>query len=499
VVSPNSSSSTNTQRVSTGCAGLDDILGGGLTRNHLYLIEGDPGTGKTTLALQFLLAGAAAGEKGIYITLSESPKELAEVAHSHHWSLEGISLVEMAPHTSGSIAEDEYTVFHPSDVELGDTIKNVLDRVESLNPSRVVFDSLSELRMLARESLRYRRQILALKRYFADKDTTVLLLDDRTAEGNDLQLQSIAHGVIMLYGIEREYGAKRRRLEIRKMRGSRFREGFHDFTIEQGGVQVYPRLIAAEHRPPVELTAARSGVSQLDDLFSGGIDYGTSTLLIGPAGTGKSTVALQYACAAAVRGEHAAVFTFDESLQTMFRRCETLGIDLPAQVERGRLSVEQVDPAELSPGEFVARVRRTVSEKNTRLLVIDSLNGFMNAMPGEEFLILQLHEMLSFLSQQGVATVMTMAQHGMLGSNMKSPVDVSYIADSVLLFRFYEARGAIHKALSVVKKRSGGHESTIRDLSFSPTGIRVGEPLAGFQGVLTGVPNLLTNQKPESK
>jgi circadian clock protein KaiC len=486
--------------VSTGCAGLDDVLGGGLTRNHLYLIEGDPGTGKTTLALQFLLAGAAAGEKGIYITLSESPTELTEVARSHNWSLDGISLMEMAPHTSGSLAEEEYTVFHPSDVELGDTIKSVLDRVEELHPTRVVFDSLSELRMLARESLRYRRQILALKRYFSDKDTTVLLLDDRTAEGNDLQLQSIAHGVIMLQSVEREYGVKRRRLEVRKMRGSRFREGFHDYTIETGGVQVYPRLIAAEHRPPVELIPVRSGVKELDDLFAGGIDFGTSTLMMGPAGSGKSTVALQYAYAEAKRGEHAAVYTFDESLQTMFRRCETLGMDLAEQVRREKLSVEQVDPAELSPGEFVTRVRDSVARRHTRLLVIDSLNGFLNAMPGEDFLILQLHEMLSFLSQQGVATVMTMAQHGMFGHSMNSPVDVSYIADTVLLFRYYEAQGAIHKALSVVKKRSGGHESSIRELTFSPAGLKVGPPLADFHGVLTGVPILSGNgRSSESK
>jgi len=493
------SSARKDRIVSTGCAGLDDILGGGLTRNHLYLIEGDPGTGKTTLALQFLLAGVAAGEKGIYITLSESPKELTEVAESHNWSLDDISLVEMAPHSSGAITEDEYTVFHPSDVELGDTVKSVLERVEALNPTRVVFDSLSELRMLARESLRYRRQILALKRYFSGKDTTVLLLDDRTAEGNDLQLQSIAHGVIMLHSLEREFGAKRRRLEVRKMRGSKFREGFHDYTIEKGGVQVYPRLVAAEHRPPVELTSVRSGIKELDDLFSGGIDFGTSTLLIGPAGTGKSTIALQYANAAALRGQHAAVFTFDETLQTLFRRCETLGMDLQEQVRKGRLIVEQVDPAELSPGEFVARVRNCVNVKDTRVLVIDSLNGFLNAMPGEAFLILQLHEMLSFLSQQGVATIMTMAQHGMLGSTMMSPVDVSYIADSVLLFRYYEAQGAIHKALSVVKKRSGGHESSIRELSFSSRGITVGEPLKGFHGVLTGVPNPLPDgRKTES-
>ena len=494
------SSSTSEDRcVSTGCAGLNDILGGGLTRDHLYLIEGDPGTGKTTLALQFLLAGVAAGEKGVYITLSESPKELGEVAESHNWSLDGISLIEMAPHSSGDIAEDEYTVFHPSDVELGDTVKSVLERMEALNPARVVFDSLSELRMLARESLRYRRQILALKRYFAGKDCTVLLLDDRTAEGNDLQLQSIAHGVIMLHSLEREFGAKRRRLEVRKMRGSKFREGFHDYTIERGGVQVYPRLVAAEHRPPVELVSVQSGIKQLDDLFSGGIDFGTSTLLIGPAGTGKSTIALQYAYAAAQRGQHAAVFTFDETLQTLFRRCATIGMDLQEQVRQGRLSVEQVDPAELSPGEFVSRVRASVSDKNTRVVVIDSLNGFLNAMPGEAFLILQLHEMLSFLSQQGVATIMTMAQHGMFGTMMISPVDVSYVADSVLLFRYFEAEGAIHKALSVVKKRSGGHESSIRKLSFSPRGIEVGPPLKDFHGVLTGVPSPLPNgRKTES-
>lgn len=483
-----------TPRLSTGCSGLDDILGGGLIGQHLYLVEGDPGTGKTTLALQFLLAGVAQGEKGIYITLSESPKELTEVAKAHNWSLDGISLVEMAPHSSGSLVDDEYTVFHPSDVELGDTIKSVLEHVEALNPARVVFDSLSELRMLARESLRYRRQILALKRYFADKDTTVLLLDDRTAEGNDLQLQSIAHGVVMLQSLDRDFGVKRRRLEIRKMRGSKFREGYHDYTIETGGVRVYPRLIAAEHRPPVELTFVRSGVKELDQLFSGGIDFGTSTLMIGPAGTGKSTVALQYAYASALRGQHAAVFTFDETLQTMFRRCETLGMDLPEQIRRGQLSVEQVDPAELSPGEFVARVRSSVSNKDTRVIVIDSLNGFMNAMPGENSLILQLHELLSFLSQQGVATILTMAQHGMLGSTTNAPVDVSYIADSVLLFRYYEAQGAIHKALSVVKKRSGSHESSIRELSFSSSGIRVGEPLTDFHGVLTGAPTVLQNR-----
>ena len=352
--SPNPSPSAGANhRISTGSAGLDDILGGGFTPDRLYLIEGDPGTGKTTLALQFLLAGVKLGEKGLYITLSESPAELQQVAESHHWSLDGISLVEMAPHNAGSIAEDEYTVFHPSDIELSDTVNSVLKTVDTLKPTRIVFDSLSELRMLARESLRYRRQILALKRFFADKDTTVLLLDDRTAEGNDLQLQSIAHGVIMLQSLERDFGVKRRRLEIRKMRGAKFREGFHDYTIETGGVEVYPRLVAAEHRPPVELTAARSGVKELDDLFSGGIDFGTSTLMIGPAGTGKSTVAIQYAYAAALRGEHSAVYTFDETLQTMFRRLETLGINLPEQIGKGRMTVEQVDPAELSPGNLL--------------------------------------------------------------------------------------------------------------------------------------------------
>ncbi len=489
--SPNPSPSAGANhRISTGSAGLDDILGGGFTPDRLYLIEGDPGTGKTTLALQFLLAGVKLGEKGLYITLSESPAELQQVAESHHWSLDGISLVEMAPHNAGSIAEDEYTVFHPSDIELSDTVNSVLKTVDALKPTRIVFDSLSELRMLARESLRYRRQILALKRFFADKDTTVLLLDDRTAEGNDLQLQSIAHGVIMLQSLERDFGVKRRRLEIRKMRGAKFREGFHDYTIETGGVEVYPRLVAAEHRPPVELTAARSGVKELDDLFSGGIDFGTSTLMIGPAGTGKSTVAIQYAYAAALRGEHSAVYTFDETLQTMFRRLETLGINLPEQIGKGRMTVEQVDPAELSPGEFVTRVRRGVTDKHARVIVIDSLNGFMNAMPGEEFLILQVHEMLSFLNQQGVATILTMAQHGMLGSTMNAPVDVSYIADSVLLFRYYEAQGAIHKALSVVKKRSGSHESAIRELSLSSKGIKVGAPLTKFEGVLTGVPRI---------
>ncbi len=484
--------------VSTGCAGLDDILGGGLTGSHLYLVEGHPGTGKTTLALQFLLAGSKAGEKGLYITLSESPQELKEVAKSHNWSLDGISLLEMSTNNnSGSISEDEYTVFHPSDVELSDTIHSVLQAVESIKPTRIVFDSLSELRMLARESLRYRRQILALKRFFAGRDTTVLLLDDRTAEGNDLQLQSIAHGVIMLQSLEREFGVKRRRLEVRKMRGSKFREGFHDYTIETGGVHVYPRLVAAEHRPPVELTTVLSGVKGLDDLFSGGIDFGTSTLMIGPAGSGKSTIAIQYAHAAALRGEFAAVYLFDETIQTLFKRCETLGIDLQTQVDNGNMMIEQIDPAELSPGEFVSRVRRAVTDSKANVVVIDSLNGLLNAMPGEEFLILQVHEMLSFLNQNGVATILTMAQHGMFGSAMNAPVDVSYLADSVLLFRYYEAQGAIHKVLSVVKKRSGNHENTLRRLTFSANGVAVGPPLVGFEGILSGMPRILRIDKDE--
>lgn len=475
-------------KVATGVSGLDDILDGGLPRNHLYVVEGNPGTGKTTLALQFLLEGVRQGEQGLYITLSESKRELEEVAGSHNWSLEGISIYEMTPAEDSLSPEAQYTVFHPSEVELGDTIGAILARVEEIRPRRVVFDSLSEMRMLARDPLRYRRQILGLKRFFSGRECTILLLDDLATEGNDLQLQSIAHGVLILQSLDRSYGIKRRRLEVRKLRGANFREGFHDFSIRTGGLEVYPRLIAAEHKPGFHLTPVSSGLKELDQLLGGGIDRGTSTLLMGPAGCGKSTIAAQYAFSAAQRGEAAVIFAFDEAKNTLIHRAKALHMDLAPHIESGKVKIEQIDPAELSPGEFVARVRSYVRTSHAEIVVIDSMNGFLNAMPDEQFVALQLHELLSYLGQQGVATILTLAQHGFMGSAMNSPVDVSYLADSVVLFRYFEHAGQIKQAISVVKKRSGSHERAIRELDFSRGKVRVGQTLKEFEGVLTGVP-----------
>lgn len=477
--------------VRTGVPGLDNILNGGLPMNHLYLLAGDPGTGKTTLALQFLQEGSRQGEAGLYITLSESKRELEEVARSHRWSLEGISIYEMAPVEDMLSPEAQYTVFHPSEVELADTISSILEIVEKMQPRRIVFDSLSEMRMLAHDALRYRRQILGLKRFFAGRECTVLMLDDHTAGENDLQLQSIAHGVLIIQSIERPYGVKRRRLEVRKLRGARYREGFHDFSIHTGGLVVYPRLVAAEHRPGYKHAAISSGEKELDKLLGGGIDRGTSTLLMGPAGSGKSTVASRYAAAAAMRGEGSVLFSFDESTETLLYRSKSLGMDLTPHIHSGKIKVEQIDPAELSPGEFIERVRHYVEKCNVRIVIIDSMNGFLNAMPDEQYLTLQMHEMLSYLGQQGVVTLLTLAQHGFIGHAMSSPVDVSYLADTVILFRYFEYEGRIKQAISVVKKRSGSHERTIRELKFGPDGIQVGPALEQFDGVLTGVPRFL--------
>jgi circadian clock protein KaiC len=479
------------ERIQTGIAGLDDILNGGLPQGHLFLVEGDPGTGKTTLALQFLLEGIRRAESVIYVTLSESRKELEQVVRSHGWSTDSLQIYEMVPPEDDLNPEAQYTVFHPSEVELADTITAILEQVDATKPQRVVFDSLSELRMLARDPLKYRRQILALKRHFAGRNCTVLLLDDRTAEGShDLQLQSIAHGVVMMQSLERDFGIKRRRMEVRKLRGSPYREGFHDYTIETGGLSIYPRLIAAEHKPGFERKPVPSGIEELDRLFGGGIDTGTSTLFIGPAGCGKSTVALRYAVSSARRGEKAVIFTFDEAFATLIERAKGLGMDVSTLLAEGTLEIQQVDPAELSPGEFVAQVRGLVDDENLRLVVVDSMNGFLNAMPHEQFLAMQLHELLAYLGQQGVATILTLAQHGFIGT-MQTPVDVSYLADTVLLFRYFEYAGEIRQALSVIKKRSGPHERAIRELVFGQGAIQVGEPLKDFEGVLTGVPSFI--------
>ena len=478
------------KRLSTGVAGLDDILAGGLPTKHLYLIEGDPGTGKTTVALHFLLDGTRRGEKGLYVTLSESKGELLGVAASHGWSLDGITIFEMSPQGEDVQPEAQYTVFHPAEVELADTIASVLKVVDEVQATRVVFDSLSELRMLARDPLRYRRQILALKRFFTGRNCTVLLLDDRTADKNDLQLQSIAHGVILMENEVRDYGITRRRLEVRKLRGSKFREGYHDYTIETGGVRVFPRLVASEHHDAREQGVVRSGILELDALLGGGLASGTSNLLMGPAGCGKTSIAVRYAYSWAKSGNKAAIFSFDETTATLLRRSSGLGMDLRAETEAVRIQVQQVDPAEMGAGEFVYRVRKTIDE-GVKLVVIDSLNGFFYAMSGEHSVMLQVHELISYMDQMGVTTILTMAQHGFVGSSMNAPLDISYVADTVILFRYFEAGGAVRQAISVVKKRTGAHERSIRELSFGNGAIRVGEPLKQFEGVLTGVPKYM--------
>jgi circadian clock protein KaiC len=475
-------------RSRTGIAGLDDILGGGLTPDRMYLVDGDPGAGKTTLALQYLLEGRRAGERGLYVTLSETKEELTAVAASHGWSLDGIDIVELVAREEDLSTDTQLTMYHPSEVELSETTKAVLDAIRRINPSRVVFDSLSELRLLAQNSLRYRRQILALKQFFIGRRCTVLLLDDRTSEGSDTHLQSIAHGVVSLEQLSPAYGAERRRVRVTKCRGTQYRGGYHDFTIRPGGLCVYPRLVAAEHRREFKRTPIRSGVTALDELLGGGPDRGTSTLLIGPAGSGKSTIAVQYAVAAAARGDHAVIFAFDESIDTLEARTEALGIRFKAGTAAGQVSLQQLDPAEVSPGEFAHMVRESVERDGARVVVIDSLNGYMNAMPEERFLTAQLHELLTYLGRQGATTLMVVAQHGMMGASMQAPVDTSYLADSVVLLRFFETAGRVKKAISVLKKRSGAHEDSIRELRFDSKGIHLSAPLTQFQGILTGVP-----------
>lgn len=474
--------------VHTGVPGLDDVLGGGLTANRLYLVEGTPGSGKTTIALQFLMAGAQRGESVLYVTLSETSSELAGVARSHGWDLQGIHVREMLPTPDSLEPDEQYTMFHPSEVELSETTLRILSDVDLIRPSRVVFDSLSELRLLAGNSLRYRRQILALKQFFAGRNCTVLLLDDMTAVEHDLQVQSISHAVLRLEQMHSDYGAVRRRLIVAKFRGQAYRGGFHDYKIERGGLQVYPRLVAAEHTAPTTHPRMPSGLDALDTLLGGGLERGTSTLFLGAPGTGKSTVAVQFAIAAAQRGECAALFIFDESLSTLRTRCEGMGMDLAPYLASGHIRVRQVDPAELSPGEFVHLIRLAVTEHASTVVVIDSLNGYLNAMPDERFLIVQLHELLSYLGQRGVATLLIGAQHGLIGMHMQAPVDASYLADAVVLLRYFEADGEVRQAISVLKKRGGAHERSIREFSMHHDGIRIGEPLRQFRGILTGVP-----------
>jgi circadian clock protein KaiC len=476
-----------TSRVTTGIAGLDDVLCGGFPAQRIYLIQGDPGVGKTTLALQLLLHGAAQGETVLYVTLSETRDEIAGVAASHGWSLDALEIHEMANAEPGD-GKDENTLFVPAEVELGEYMHDLLEVIDRLQPRRVVVDSCSELRLLAGTPLRFRRQILALKRGLVSRDCTMFLLENPLVERGDVLLQSLVHGVVHLEQFAPLYGRERRRLRVLKLREVNYRGGYHDFHIETGGLVVYPRLVAAEHARDLPRESLASGVANLDALLGGGIDRGTSTLLLGPAGSGKSAMAGCFVTAAAARGESSAAFLFDESVATMLARADALGMPLRRHVEDGRVTVQSIDPAELSPGEFVYAVRRAVERDRARLLVIDSLNGYFNAMVEEQFVLAQMHELLSYLGHRGVATILVMAQHGMVGS-MAAPIDISYLADTVVLLRFFEAQGRVRKAVSALKKRTGRHEDAIREYEVTGRGLRVGPPLRDFRGVLTGVPD----------
>jgi circadian clock protein KaiC len=482
-------------RVGTGVRGLDEVLGGGLPADRLYLIDGEPGAGKTTLAVQFLLEGASKGERALYVTLSETADELRGTAQSHGWSLDGIEIFELP--ATGIGGEDEaYTLFHPAEVELQQTIGTVLEAVERLDPVRVVFDSLSEMRLLARDPLRFRRQILALKQFFVGRGCTVMLLDDRSSPDGDLQLHSLAHGVIQLEHVAAEYGADRRRMQVKKLRGARFSGGYHDFRIRTGGIEIFPRIFSAE--PPPQSLGDRldSGSKELDMLLGGGIDCGTSMLITGPAGTGKTTLAAQYALRMAGTGKNVRLYMFDERVTTFRARARGLGLDVEARINDGTLMLRQIEPAEMSPGEFAQEVVHAVEDDGVELIVIDSINGYMHAMPAERQLAIQVHELLSYLANHRVTAILSLVQRGIFGSPVDEAAEVSYLADTVVLLRYFEYSGAVRQAVSVVKKRSGEHEHTIRECRIEHGGFHVGQPLHDFRGVLTGVPEYTGSDNP---
>lgn len=487
-----SSSSPGESFFSTGIAGLDKILGGGLKPRRVYLIEGEPGTGKTTAGLQFLVEGASRGESVVYVTLAETAAELMDVADSHGWNMEGVHIQEVLPVENLLQPEAQYTMFHPSEVELGTTTQLILAAIEERKPTRVVIDSLSELQLLADTPLRYRRQVLALKQFFGSRACTVMMLNNRTAAGVDLQVRSIAHGVILLEQSVHEYGAERRHVRVVKYRGRAFRGGMHDYDIVKGGLCVYPRLVASESRVVTQRAQLQSGLDELDALLGGGLEEGTSTLIAGPPGTGKSSLASQVACAAAKRGEKSALFLFEEAANNLLNRADGLGMNIREPYDSGLLTIQQIDPAELSPGEF-SSVVCAAADAGAKVVVIDSINGYLNAMPDERFLTTHLHELLTYLGQRGVVTILIGVQQGMLGGAMSTAVDASYLADNVLILRYFEYDGEVKQAISVFKKRGSMHERTIRQFSMSEKGIRVGEVLRGFRGILTGVPIYIGN------
>ncbi|OWU84989.1 circadian clock protein KaiC [Oceanicola sp. 22II-s10i] len=473
-------------RATTGIRGLDDVLRGGLTPNRLYLVEGTPGSGKTTLGLQFLLAGIAEGQSGLYVTLSETENELRAVAASHGWSLDGLEIFEMAD--EGDFGFDqEQSLLHSSDVELGETVRGILERVEQIDPRLIILDSLSELRLLSQSPLRYRRQIMSLKHHFARRNCTVLMLDDRTADPGDLQLHSLAHGVISLEQLASEFGSERRRLRIVKMRGLKYDGGYHDFSIERGGLQVYPRLVAADHHENFSSVPISTGLPGLDALLGDGLVPGTNCLLSGPAGVGKTTTAVRCMLSALQRGESAAYFLFDERLATLMQRCKSLGMDLTPYVENGQLTIRQIDPAELSPGQFASAVRSSVEEHGAKVVAIDSLNAYLHAMPSDTYLMLQMHELLSYLAQRGIVSFLIVGHHGIAG-DLRVDIDISYLADTVMLLRYFEAEGHLRKSIAVIKTRTSDHERSIREFRIDKSGMSIGEPITDFSGILTGSP-----------
>ncbi len=482
-------------KVKTGIVGLDDVLRGGFPPRRLYLVQGAPGAGKTTLALQFLLEGARSGENVLYISLSETREEIEEVAASHGWSLDGLEIIELSAIDEQLSAESQNTLFHTAEVELTETTRMLLDAVDRVKPTRLAFDSLSELRLLSQSALRYRRQILSFKQYLAGRNCTTLLLDDTSAGGSDSHVQSLAHGVISLDQTAPDYGAERRRFLVKKIRGTTYRGGYHDFIIETGGLELYPRLVAAEHHRPFPNENVSSGVKGIDQLLGGGLARGSSSLFMGPPGSGKSTLAMHFAIAAAKRGERTEIYSFDESLETMRARAEGLKMGLTKFLDEDMVGATQIDPAELSPGQLTSLIRHAVEKKGAKVILIDSLNGYLQSMSDERALSLQLHELLTYLNQQGVVTILVLAQHGMIGY-MQTPVDITYLADTVVMLRYFEAEGSVHKALSVVKKRTGIHEGTIRELHIRDTGIAVGPPLTDFRGVLSGTPEIMKVKPP---
>lgn len=477
-------------KIGSGIPELDTILRGGFPRNRLLTVEGEPGTGKTTLAFQFLLEGAVKDEAGLYVTFSESRNELKEVAESHGWDLEGIHLVELSGLSEKLRIEEQYTVFHPAEVELSETTQRVIKEIEQARPRRVVIDSLSEIRLIARDPLRYRRQILALKEIFFKYECTVLFLEDQTS-GPDMLLESIAHGVIRLEREQAPYGGIRRKLQIVKMRAVNFMDGYHDFIIGRGGLSIFPRLIGGYNATP---EAARSNGTLLtekpefDQLVGSGIAWGTAMLIVGPSGTGKSSLAAQVAWGAAKKGHTVSSYLFDELRSTFLERTRSLGLDFDPYLKKDIVKIAQVDPAELTPGEFAYKVCHQAEKDNSRLVVIDSLNGYLNAMPNERFLTVQMHELLTYLNSRGVITILIAAQHGFVGAAEGVPFELTYLADLVILLRYFEAGGSVKQAISVVKNRRSAHERTIREFEITAKGIQIGKPLKEFRGVLTGIP-----------